>query len=121
AKHGADGAYYGHCSVGCLHIRPIINLKTKASLERVKAIAEEITDLVMEFGGAISSEDGDGRARSPYLERVYGPTILQAFRELKRAFDPKNLMDPGKLVASPPLAELLKYGPAYKAFDPDAM
>ncbi|MCI0389719.1 MAG: FAD-binding oxidoreductase, partial [Acidobacteria bacterium] len=83
AKHGTEGAYYGHCSVGCLHIRPIINLKTEASLGQVKAIADEIADLVMEFGGAISSEHGDGRARSPYLERVYGPTILQAFRELK--------------------------------------
>jgi FAD/FMN-containing dehydrogenase/Fe-S oxidoreductase len=121
AKHGADGAYYGHCSVGCLHIRPIINLKTKASLEQVKAIADEITDLVMEFGGAISSEHGDGRARSPYLERVYGPTILQAFRELKRAFDPKNLMNPGNIVDSPPLTEHLRYGPEYKTWEPAAL
>ena len=121
AKHGADGAYYGHCSVGCLHIRPIINLKTKASLEQVKAIADEITDLVMEFGGAISSEHGDGRARSPYLERVYGPTILQAFRELKRAFDPKNLMNPGNIVDSPPLTENLRYGPEYKTWEPGAL
>jgi Fe-S oxidoreductase len=121
AKHGADGAYYGHCSVGCLHIRPIINLKTKSSLEQVKAIAEEITDLVMEFGGAISSEHGDGRARSPYLERVYGPTILQAFRELKRAFDPKNLMNPGNIVDSPPLTEHLRYGPGYKTWEPGVL
>lgn len=118
AKHGTDGAYYGHCSVGCLHIRPIINLKTRRSLEQVKAIADEITDLVMEFGGAISSEHGDGRARSPYLERVYGPTILQAFRELKRAFDPKNLMNPGNIVDSPPLTENLRYGPEYKTWEP---
>lgn len=118
AKHGTDGAYYGHCSVGCLHIRPIINLKMRRSLEQVKAIADEITDLVMEFGGAISSEHGDGRARSPYLERVYGPTILQAFRELKRAFDPKNLMNPGNIVDSPPLTENLRYGPEYKTWEP---
>jgi FAD/FMN-containing dehydrogenase/Fe-S oxidoreductase len=118
AKHGAEGAYYGHCSVGCLHIRPIINLKTNRSLEQVKAIADEITDLVMEFGGAISSEHGDGRARSPYLERVYGPTILQAFRALKRAFDPKNLMNPGNIVDSPPLTENLRYGPAYQTWEP---
>ncbi len=118
AKHGTDGAYYGHCSVGCLHIRPIINLKTTRSLEQMKAIADEITDLVMEFGGAISSEHGDGRARSPYLERVYGPTILKAFRELKRAFDPKNLMNPGNIVDSPPLTENLRYGPEYKTWAP---
>jgi FAD/FMN-containing dehydrogenase/Fe-S oxidoreductase len=118
AKHGVDGAYYGHCSVGCLHIRPMINLKTHRSLEQVKAIAGEITDLVMEFGGAISSEHGDGRARSPYLERVYGPTILEAFRELKRTFDPKNLMNPGNIVDSSPLTEHLRYGPEYKTWEP---
>ncbi|HKQ73259.1 MAG TPA: FAD-linked oxidase C-terminal domain-containing protein [Blastocatellia bacterium] len=117
-KHGTDGAYYGHCSVGCLHIRPIINLKTEASLRQVKAIADEIADLVMEFGGAISSEHGDGRARSPYLERVYGPTILQAFRELKLAFDPKNLMNPGNIVDSPQLTENLRFGPDYKTWEP---
>jgi FAD/FMN-containing dehydrogenase/Fe-S oxidoreductase len=118
AKHGVDGAYYGHCSVGCLHIRPLINLKTQRSLEQLQAIAGEITDLVLEFGGAISSEHGDGRARSPYLERVYGSTILEAFRELKRAFDPKNLLNPGNIVDSPPLIEHLRYGPEYKTWEP---
>jgi FAD/FMN-containing dehydrogenase len=60
AKHGAEGAYYGHCSVGCLHIRPLINLKTARGLEQVRNMAEEIFDLVLEYGGAISSEHGDG-------------------------------------------------------------
>src|SRR5438034_1376299 len=85
AKHDAVGAYYGHCSVGCLHIRPVINLKTPRGLEQVRAIADEITSLVLEFGGTISSEHGDGRARSPFLERMYGPRLMRAFRELKRA------------------------------------
>ena len=74
AKHGADAAYYGHCSVGCLHIRPLINLKTERGLEQVRVMAEEIFDLVLSFGGAISSEHGDGRARSPFFERVFGPS-----------------------------------------------
>jgi Fe-S oxidoreductase len=87
----------------------------------VKAIADEITELVIEFGGAISSEHGDGRARSPYLERVYGPKIMQAFRELKRAFDPKNLMNPGNIVNSPPIIENLRYGPEYKTWEPDTL
>src|SRR5438067_10713455 len=113
AKHDTTGAYYGHCSVGCLHIRPVIDLKTPRGLEQVKAIADEITDLVLEFGGTISSEHGDGRARSPFLERVYGPRLLQAFRDLKRAFDPKNLMNPGNIVESPGLTEHLRYGPQY--------
>jgi FAD/FMN-containing dehydrogenase/Fe-S oxidoreductase len=121
ARHDVVGAYYGHCSVGCLHIRPIINLKASGSLARVKAIADEITDLVMEFGGAISSEHGDGRARSPYLERVYGATLVEAFRQLKRAFDPKNLMNPGNIVAPSPLTDHLRYGPEYKTREIDTI
>ncbi len=96
AKHDTVGAYYGHCSVGCLHIRPVIDLKTPRGLDQVKAIADEIFDLVGEFHGTISSEHGDGRARSPYLEKMYGPTIMQAFRELKGAFDPENRLNPGQ-------------------------
>jgi len=120
-KHGARGAYYGHCSVGCLHIRPLINLKTGRGLEQVRIIAGEIFDLVLEYGGAISSEHGDGRARSPFLERVYGPILFQAFREFKHAFDPKNLMNPGNLVDSPGLTEHLRYGPDYKTWEPPTL
>ena len=118
AEHGAEGAYYGHCSVGCIHIRPLINLKTRRGLEQVRAIADKIVDLVLEFGGAISSEHGDGRARSPFLERVYGPRVFQAFREFKHAFDPKNLMNPGNLVDSPGITEHLRYGPEYRTWEP---
>ncbi len=121
AKHGATGAYYGHCSVGCLHIRPLVNLKTRGGLEQVRAIAEEICDLVLEFGGAISSEHGDGRARSPFLERVYGPRLFRAFSEFKHAFDPKNLMNPGNLVDSPGITEHLRYEPAYKTWEPPTL
>jgi FAD/FMN-containing dehydrogenase/Fe-S oxidoreductase len=121
AKHGAQGAYYGHCSVGCLHIRPLINLKTERGLEQVRAMADEIFYLVLSFGGAISSEHGDGRARSPFLERVYGPAIFTAFRELKAAFDPRNLMNPGNIVASPGITEHLRYGTAYKTWEPTTL
>src|SRR2546429_967805 len=118
AKHDTRGAYYGHCSVGCLHIRPVIDLKTPRGLEQVKAIADEITDLVLEFGGTISSEHRDGRARSPFLERMYGPTLMQAFRRLKKAFDPDNRMNPGNIVDSPGIIENLRYGVAYKTWEP---
>jgi FAD/FMN-containing dehydrogenase/Fe-S oxidoreductase len=118
AKHQVDGAYYGHCSVGCLHIRPAINIKTARGIEQVKAIADEITDLVVEFNGTISSEHGDGRARSSFLERMYGPTIMRAFRELKRAFDPDNRMNPGNIVAGPAVTEHLRYGATYKTWEP---
>src|SRR5207302_1812709 len=118
AKHDAVGAYYGHCSVGCLHIRPVINLKTPRGLEQVRAIADEITSLVLEFGGTISSEHGDGRARSPFLERMYGPRLMQAFRRLKTTFDPDNRMNPGNIVDSPGIIENLRYGVAYKTWEP---
>ena len=118
AKHGAEGAYYGHCSVGCLHIRPLINLKTQRGLDQVQAMAGEIFDMVLEFEGAISSEHGDGRARSPYLERVFGPVVFGAFRELKAAFDPKNLLNPGNIVASPGVTEHMRYGAQYKTWEP---
>ncbi|MGH7391794.1 MAG: FAD-binding and (Fe-S)-binding domain-containing protein [Candidatus Rokuibacteriota bacterium] len=121
ARHGTDGAYYGHCSVGCLHIRPVINLKTKRGLEQVEAIAREITDLVLEFGGTISSEHGDGRARSPLLERMYGPTLMRAFRELKAAFDPQGRMNPGNIVANAELTRHLRYGAQYTTWEPTTL
>ncbi len=121
AKHDTVGAYYGHCSVGCLHIRPVIDLKTPRGMEQVRAIADEITALVVEFGGTISSEHGDGRARSPFLERMYGPTLMEAFRKLKRAFDPDNRMNPGNIVDSPGILENLRYGVHYKTWSPVTM
>jgi FAD/FMN-containing dehydrogenase/Fe-S oxidoreductase len=121
AKHDTTGAYYGHCSVGCLHIRPVIDLKTPRGLEQVRAIADEITDLVLEYSGTISSEHGDGRARSPFLERMYGPTLMGAFRRLKRAFDPDNRMNPGNIVDSPGILENLRYGVSYKTWEPTTL
>src|SRR5262247_2474093 len=121
AKHDTVGAYYGHCSVGCLHIRPVIDLKTPRGLEQVRAIADEITDLVVKFRGTISSEHGDGRARSPFLERMYGPRIMQAFRELKHAFDPDNRMNPGNIVAPAAVTEHQRYGAQYTTWEPKTL
>jgi FAD/FMN-containing dehydrogenase/Fe-S oxidoreductase len=121
AKHDTTGAYYGHCSVGCLHIRPVIDLKTPRGLEQVRAIADEITDLVLQYSGTISSEHGDGRARSPFLERMYGPTLMTAFRRLKAAFDPENRMNPGNIVDSPGILENLRYGVSYKTWEPKTL
>jgi FAD/FMN-containing dehydrogenase/Fe-S oxidoreductase len=121
AKHDTVGAYYGHCSVGCLHIRPVIDLKTPRGLEQVRAIADEITDLVIRFGGTLSSEHGDGRARSPFLERLYGPRMMQAFRELKHAFDPDNRMNPGNIVAPAGVTDHLRYGTQYTTWEPTTL
>jgi len=120
AKHDTVGAYYGHCSVGCLHIRPVIDLKTPRGLEQVRAIADEITDLVVRFGGTLSSEHGDGRARSPFLERLFGPRMMQAFREFKHAFDPDNRMNPGNIVAPAGITDHLRYGTQYTTWEPSS-
>src|SRR5438094_4972512 len=121
AKHDTVGAYYGHCSVGCLHIRPVIDLKTPRGLEQVRAIADEITDLVVKFRGTISSEHGDGRARRPYLEKLFGQRLMQAFRELKHAFDPDNRMNPGNIVAPAGVTDHLRYGTQYTTWEPKTL
>lgn len=106
-------AYYAHASAGCLHVRPLINLKSDAGVLKMKQIAEAVCDLVLEYGGALSSEHGDGLARSWLNERFFGPEVYRAFRQLKAAFDPQHRMNPGKIVAAPPMTEHLRYGPDY--------
>ncbi|HEU5395050.1 MAG TPA: anaerobic glycerol-3-phosphate dehydrogenase subunit C, partial [Candidatus Methylomirabilis sp.] len=108
-------AYYAHASVGCLHIRPIIDLKQEPEVEKMRSIAEQVSDLVLEFGGAMSAEHGDGLARSCWNEKMFGPTLYKAFQEVKGAFDPHGMMNPGKIVNAPPMTENLRYGPRYRA------
>jgi FAD/FMN-containing dehydrogenase/Fe-S oxidoreductase len=117
ARHGTTAGVYAHASVGCLHVRPVINLKTEAGVHHFEAIAREVADLVLKYGGSLSGEHGDGLVRSPFQEKMYGPVLYQAFRELKRTFDPLNLLNPGKIVDAPPLTANLRYGPGY--FTPD--
>jgi FAD/FMN-containing dehydrogenase/Fe-S oxidoreductase len=113
ARYETRAGVYAHASVGCLHVRPVINLKTEQGVRKFEAIAAEVSDLVLKYGGALSGEHGDGLVRSPFQEKMYGPRLYQAFRELKQAFDPHNLMNPGKIVDAPPLAANLRYGPGY--------
>jgi Fe-S oxidoreductase len=87
----------------------------------VRAIAEEITALVLEYGGALSGEHGDGRARSPFNEALYGPRLYDAFRQVKRAFDPKGLLNPGNIVDAPPVTEHLRFGPSYRTWEPETL
>jgi FAD/FMN-containing dehydrogenase/Fe-S oxidoreductase len=112
-RHGTTAGVYAHASVGCLHVRPVINLKTESGVRTFEAIAAEVSQLVLRYGGALSGEHGDGLVRSPFQEKMYGPTLYRAFRELKGAFDPQNLLNPGKIVDAPPLATNLRYGPSY--------
>jgi FAD/FMN-containing dehydrogenase/Fe-S oxidoreductase len=114
ARHGTSAGVYAHASVGCLHVRPVIDLKTVEGVKRFEAMASDVADLVLKYGGALSGEHGDGLVRSPFQEKMFGPVLYQAFRRLKQAFDPENLFNPGKIVDAPPLMANLRYGPAYQ-------
>ncbi len=113
SKHETTAGIYAHASVGCLHVRPVINLKTEAGVRKFEAIAHDVADLVLEFGGALSAEHGDGYVRSPFLRQMFGPVLYEAFRQVKRTFDPEGLLNPGKIVDSPPLTENLRFGAGY--------
>jgi FAD/FMN-containing dehydrogenase/Fe-S oxidoreductase len=112
-RHGTTAGVYAHASVGCLHVRPIVDLKTVAGVQQFEAIASEVADLVLKYGGALSGEHGDGLVRSPFQEKMFGPVLYDAFRTLKRTFDPQGILNPGKIVDAPPLTRNLRYGPAY--------
>lgn len=98
AKHGTFAAFFAHASVGCLHIRPLLSLRDGADRARMTAIAEEITDLVLRHGGALSGEHGSGRSRTHLAERYFGRELLDAMRAIKRRFDPDERMNPGNKV-----------------------
>jgi FAD/FMN-containing dehydrogenase/Fe-S oxidoreductase len=114
AAHGTEGGIYAHASAGCLHIRPILNLKTARGVTDLRSISEAVFALTLRLGGAMSSEHGDGLARSEYLEQTYGPELTEAMRLLKHAADPDNLLNPGKILDAPKLDSHLRYGPEYK-------
>jgi len=116
--HETHAGVYAHASVGVLHVRPVVNLKTADGVRRFESIANAIADLVLEFGGALSGEHGDGLVRGPFIEKMFGPTLYQAFRTVKRAFDPKDLFNPGKIVDSPPLTGNLRFGAGYQTPNP---
>jgi FAD/FMN-containing dehydrogenase/Fe-S oxidoreductase len=107
-RHGLAAGFYGHCSVGCLHIRPFMDLTQPAQVETMTSVAAEIRDLVSEFGGANSSEHGDGLARSAFNRIVFGDALYDAMCEVKRLFDPHSLMNPGKIVDAPPMTENIR-------------
>jgi FAD/FMN-containing dehydrogenase/Fe-S oxidoreductase len=113
ARHDTRAGFYAHASVGLLHVRPVVNLKQSDGVAKFTAIAEEISDLVLEFGGALSGEHGDGMVRSPFQQKMYGPVLYEAFCEIKRTFDPAGLFNPGKIVEAEPLTVNLRYGPRY--------
>ena len=118
--HQTTAGVYAHASVGCLHVRPVINMKTELGIQKFKSLAEGVADLVAEYGGALSGEHGDGLVRSPFLRKMFGDVLYEAFREVKRAFDPLGILNPGKIVDSPPLTSNLRFGPGYQTANPSS-
>ena len=115
-RHGTTGTWYAHASVGCLHVRPILNLKEEADVRKMRAIAEEAFAMVREYRGSHSGEHGDGLVRSEFHEAMFGREVVRAFEEVKDAFDPEGRLNPGKIVRSPRMDDrsLFRYPPGYR-------
>ncbi|MCY4320394.1 MAG: FAD-binding protein [Alphaproteobacteria bacterium] len=116
-KHGTTGTWYAHASVGLLHVRPVLNLKQPQGAAAMRAIAEEAFAMVREYKGSHSGEHGDGIVRSEFHERMFGPDLVRAFEEVKDAFDPGDLFNPGKIVHAPRMdnRSLFRFKPGYAA------
>ena len=116
AKHGTRGTWYAHASVGCLHVRPVLNLRREHDVKAMRAIAEEALDMVLAYKGSHSGEHGDGIVRSEFHEKMFGTRLVRAFEAVKQRFDPKGLYNPGKIVRAPKFDDrrLFRYGPDYR-------
>jgi FAD/FMN-containing dehydrogenase/Fe-S oxidoreductase len=115
ATYGVKAVMYGHASVGVIHVRPILNMKKAEDLEKFKRISEETFALVKKYGGSWSGEHGDGLVRSYQNRKLFGVTLYNAFRDIKYAFDPKNLLNPGKIVdAQEDITQNLRFDKNYK-------
>src|SRR5690606_22215888 len=112
-RHGARTVMYAHASVGVIHVRPLIDLKAADGVEAYRRISEEVFELVVKYGGSWSGEHGDGLIRSYQNRRMFGDRLYEAFKAVKRAFDPDWLMNPGKVVEAPPMTADLRYGTDY--------
>jgi FAD/FMN-containing dehydrogenase/Fe-S oxidoreductase len=113
-KHGTRGTWYAHASVGTLHVRPILDMRTDGA-QKMRAIAEEACAMVREFKGAYSGEHGDGLVRSEWIEPIVGARLTRALGEIKALFDPKGLMNPGKIVRPTKMDDrsLFRFKPGY--------
>jgi FAD/FMN-containing dehydrogenase/Fe-S oxidoreductase len=117
AKHNTEVSMYAHASVGVIHVQPLLDLRQEQDIINLKNITDETFDLVVKYGGSWSGEHGDGLVRSAYNERFFGRTLYQAFRDVKKLFDPENLMNPGKIVDSQTIEHNLRYGTHYRDQD----
>ncbi|TAN29113.1 MAG: FAD-binding oxidoreductase [Castellaniella sp.] len=120
-KYGTSGTWYAHASVGTLHVRPILDMRTGGAA-LMRSIAQEASELVREYKGAYSGEHGDGLSRTEWISWQFGPSLTKAFEEIKELFDPKGLMNPGKIVRGPKMDDttLFRFKPSYQVlpFEP---
>ncbi|HUI12823.1 MAG TPA: FAD-linked oxidase C-terminal domain-containing protein [Xanthobacteraceae bacterium] len=118
-KHGTRGTWYAHAAVGCLHVRPVLNLRLDKDVRAMRAIAEEAFAMVRDYKGSHSGEHGDGIVRSEFHEFMFGAELVHAFEEVKDRFDPYGLFNPGKIVRAPKFDDRgnFRYGPEYRAED----
>jgi FAD/FMN-containing dehydrogenase/Fe-S oxidoreductase len=119
AKNGTRGTWYAHAAVGCLHVRPVLNLRLDKDVRVMRAIAEEAFAMVREYKGSHSGEHGDGIVRSEFHEKMFGGELVHAFEEIKDRFDPQHVFNPGKIVRAPKFDDRanFRYGPDYRADD----
>jgi FAD/FMN-containing dehydrogenase/Fe-S oxidoreductase len=116
-KNGTRGTWYAHAAVGCLHVRPVLNLRLDKDVRAMRAIAEEAFAMVSEYKGSHSGEHGDGIVRSEFHQMMFGAELVHAFEEVKDAFDPQHLLNPGKIVRAPKFDDRrnFRYRPDYRA------
>jgi FAD/FMN-containing dehydrogenase/Fe-S oxidoreductase len=116
-RNGTRGTWYAHAAVGCLHVRPVLNLRLDKDVRAMRGIAEEAFAMVREYKGSHSGEHGDGIVRSEFHEKMFGAQLVHAFEDVKDRFDPQNLFNPGKIVRAPPFDDRrnFRYGADYRA------
>jgi FAD/FMN-containing dehydrogenase/Fe-S oxidoreductase len=115
-RHGTRGTWYAHASVGCLHVRPVLNLRLEKDVKAMRAIAEEAFAMVRAYKGSHSGEHGDGLVRSEFHQQMFGERLVRAFGEVKDRFDPHGLFNPGKIVRAPKFDDRgnFRYAPGYR-------
>ena len=118
-KYDYNPALYGHFGQGCIHCRVDFELTTRSGVKKYRSFMEEATDLIVRYNGSFSGEHGDGQSRAEFLEKMFGPELIEAFREFKRIWDPQWKMNPGKIVDPYRIDENLRLGAEYKLWEPE--
>ena len=114
-EHDTFASFYAHAGPGCMHMRPLVNTKTADGVEAFESIADAVTDLVVTYGGSVSGEHGDGRARTQWNRKLYGDAVWELFHDVKTAFDPDWLLNPGSVCGDHDMTEHLRFSPDYES------